>query len=65
VEEIPIRTAKITSNDSQEMLYLPQLLRKFGFKKGVMVLLKIDSKGRLVVEKIPELTTLEPKGERP
>ena len=58
--EIPIRVSKVTSNDSQELIYLPkEIVRKLGLRKGVKVILKVDTKScRLIIEKLPDLPSL-------
>ena len=54
--EVPVRVAKITSNDHQELIYLPRRLRRLGFVKGRFVLIKVDAeKRRLVLELLPEV----------
>jgi len=54
--EVPVKIAKITSNDEQELVYLPRRLRKLGFVKGRFVLLKVDAeKRRLILELLPEV----------
>jgi len=55
--EVPVRVVKITSNDHQELIYLPRRLRRLGFVKGRHVLLKVDAeKRRLILELLPEVT---------
>ena len=55
--EVPIKVAKITSNDHQELVYLPKCLQRLGFIKGRHVLLKVDAeKRRLILELLPEVT---------
>jgi len=54
--EVPVRVVKITSNDHQELIYLPRRLRKLGFVKGKYALLKVDTeKRRVVLELLPEV----------
>jgi hypothetical protein len=55
MDEIPIKVAKITSNDTQPLIYLPKCLSEIGFSRGSKVLLKLDQNGRLIIEKIQEL----------
>jgi len=53
MEEI-IRVSRITSNDTQPLVYLPKRLEKLDLKKGVRVLLKWDrERRRLIIEPLP------------
>lgn len=46
------KIAKITSNDSVEMLYIPKSIREtLGFKKGTYVKMEIDG-DKLVIQKV-------------
>jgi len=53
---IPVKTVKISSNDTVPMIYIPKDLRDLGFEKGIKVLLSVDDQGRLVVEKVPSIS---------
>jgi len=54
---IPVKTCKISSNDSVPLIYLPKDIREIlGFEKGVKILLYVDEDcKRLVVEKLPQI----------
>ena len=54
---VPVRLSKVTSNDTQELIYLPKLIvRKLGLEKGTRVLLCIDKKrNRLVIVPMKEI----------
>jgi len=56
---IPVKTVKISSNDSVPIIYVPKDVQKIlGFEKGIKLLLLIDGEHkRLVIEKIPPITT--------
>ena len=58
---IPVKTVKISSNDSVPIIYVPKDVQKIlGFQKGIKLLLLIDGEHkRLVIEKIPPITTEE------
>ena len=60
---IPVKTVKISSNDSVPIIYVPKDVQKIlGFQKGIKLLLLIDGEHkRLVIEKIPPITTEEAK----
>ena len=53
--ETPVRIVKVTSNDHQPMVYLPRVLVAYGYRKGARILVKLDRKGRVVLELLPEL----------
>jgi len=61
---IPVKTVKISSNDTVPLIYLPKDIREIlGFEKGVKILLYVDeSCKRLVVEKLPPIPTEEKPG---
>jgi len=53
-ELIPIKVAKVTSNDDWPLIYLPaDAKRLLGLHKGVRVLIYIDTReGSLVIKKV-------------
>ncbi len=54
---IPVKTCKVSSNDSVPLIYLPKDIRDIlGFEKGDKILLYVDQDcKRLVVEKLPQI----------
>jgi len=56
---IPVKTVKISSNDTVPIIYVPKDVRNLGFEKGVRVLLSVDGQGRLIVEKLPQIAKEE------
>ena len=58
---IPVKTVKISSNDSVPIIYVPKDVQKIlGFEKGVKLLLYVDEDcKRLVVEKLPTIAKEE------
>lgn len=51
-KEIPAGLAKVTSNDKQEMIYIPKrLVRALGLSKGTLVMWKLDPvRRRIIIE---------------
>jgi len=53
---IPIRLSKVTSNDRQEMIYLPKLVvRRLGLYKGTPVAIYLDQNRKCLIIKPVEL----------
>ena len=55
-DSIPVKVAKITSNDQWPLLYLPKIaIEKLGLKKGRRVLIFLDGRsGTLIIKPVPE-----------
>ena len=60
---IPVKTCKVSSNDSVPLIYLPKDVREIlGLEKGVKVLLSVDEdRKKLIIEKLPLIESLTQK----
>lgn len=55
-----VKVAKISSNDSTELIYIPKaIVKALGLRKGVYVKISVDG-GRLIVEPL-KLEASQPK----
>lgn len=54
---VPVKTVKISSNDTVPIIYVPKEIRQIlGLRKGVKILLYVDHDLKhLVIEKIPSM----------
>ena len=54
--EVLVRVSKITSNDGQELIYIPrEIVKRLGYQKGTRILIKVEKEtGRIIIEKLME-----------
>jgi len=64
---IPVKTCKVSSNDTVPLIYLPKDIRRIlDLEKGTKILLYVDEdQKKLIIEKLPSVESLTQKRKRP